>query len=162
MQLFFPLHRSFSTSLSPRSNFSVFPLRAYNASYHMVAENSWRCRGAFIGASKHSCNNAHQGSEFFITLMLDRGDPPAPPLPPKPTQLLSPSLNTKPQIGWDSLLERGNHKPHSANDVMCWRDARFTRQQASKATMFLCFQVQAFLKFALSLAVKCFVFLVSC
>lgn len=115
---------------------------AFNASYHMVAESSWRCRGVFIGASKHSCNNARQGSEFFITLMLDWANPPP---PPKPTQLLSPSLNTKPQIGWDSLLEGGNHKPHSASDVMCWRDARHTRQQACKVTMFLGFQVKVVL-----------------
>lgn len=60
---------------------------AFNSSNHMVAESSWRCREAFIGASKHSCNNARQGSEFFITLMLDRADPSIPPgSPTAPTQ----------------------------------------------------------------------------
>lgn len=93
--------------------------------------------------------------------MLDQADPFNPPPPPKPTQLLSPSLNTKPQIGLDSLLEGGNHKPHSASDVMCWQAAHNTRQQPYKVTMCLCFQVKVvlfFLKFAVILAVKCFVF----
>lgn len=142
MQLFF-------SSIAPFLPFSLPSLilvsshcGAFNASYHMVAESSWRCGGAFIGALKHSCNNAHQGSEFFITLMLDRADPPSSSLPPKSIQLLSPSLNTKPQIGWDALQEGCNHKPHSASDVMCWRDACHMRQQGYKVTMFLCFQVK--------------------
>lgn len=73
---------SFFSSIAPSLPLSLPSLilvsshcGAFNASYHMVAESSWRCRGAFIGASKHSCNNARQGSEFFITLMLDRADP---------------------------------------------------------------------------------------
>ncbi len=160
----------FFTSIAPSLPLSLPSLilvsshcGAFNASYHMVAESSWRCREAFIGASKHSCNNAHQDSEFFITLMLDRSDPSKPPHhPPKPTQLLSPSLNTKPQIGCESLLEGGNHKPHSASDVMCWRDARHTRQLAYKVTMFLCFQVKVVLFFKVCSHLSCQVFCFSC
>lgn len=78
--LFFPslLHRSFSASLSlslPSLILVSSLCGAFNASEHMVVASSWRCRGAFIGASKHSCNNARQGSEFFIKLMLYQGDP---------------------------------------------------------------------------------------
>lgn len=86
----------------------------------MVADSSWRCTGAFIGVLNHSCNKAHQGSEFIIAQMLAPVDPSIPPpkqLLPHP-KLLSPSLNTKPQIGWESLLEGGNHKPHSTSDVV--------------------------------------------
>lgn len=100
---------------------------AFNASYHMVAESSWRCGGAFIGASKHSCNNARQGSGFFITLMLYRVDPSSPSTPSQ-TRRFSLFLNTEPQIGGDSLLEGGNHKPHNACDVMRWPNARRTRR----------------------------------
>lgn len=53
----------------------------------------------FIGALKHSCNNACQGSEFFITLMLDWDDPSSPPPPAHP-----PLLNSFP------LLLILNHK----------------------------------------------------
>lgn len=112
---------------------------AFNARYHMVAKSSWRCGGTFIGASKHSCNNAHQGSGFFITLMLKRANPSTLLASTRTHSTPLPSLNTKPQIGWESLQEGCNHKPHSASDVMCWRDARHTRQRGYKVTMFLCF-----------------------
>lgn len=117
---FFFLYRSFSASL-PSLILVSSHCGVFNASYHMVADSSWRCRGAFIGVLEHSCNNARQGSEFIITQMLALADPSIPPpkqLPPHPTQLSSPSLNTKPQIGWESLLEGGNHKPHSTSDVV--------------------------------------------
>lgn len=123
---FFFLHHSFSAPLSlsfPSLILVSSHCGAFNASYHMVAESNWRCGGAFIGASKHSCNNACQGSGFFITLMLHWVNPTNYPSPLKFTQLLFPSLNTEPQIGWDSLLEGGNHKPHNGCDVTCWRDA---------------------------------------
>ena len=54
---------------------------AFNASYHMVAESSWRCGEAFIGALKHSCNNARQGSRFLITFMLYQVNPTSPHTP---------------------------------------------------------------------------------
>lgn len=58
---------------------------------------------------------------------------------PTPTQLLSPSLNTEPQIGWDSLLEESNHKPHGYSDVMRWRNACHTRHQTLRSYTFLQF-----------------------
>lgn len=75
-----------------------------------------------------------RAQSFSLHYCETKPTPPIPPPPPKPTQLLSPSLNTKPQIGWDSLLEGGNHKPHSAGDVISWRAARNTRQQAHRVT----------------------------
>lgn len=92
---FFYLHHSFSASL-PSLILVSSHCGVFNASYHMVADSSWRCRGAFIHALKHSCNNACQASDFFITLMLALADPSNPPTTPtnKPAQLLSPSLNT--------------------------------------------------------------------
>lgn len=69
-------------------------------------------------------------------------DPSSSSLPPRSIRLLSPSLNTKPQIGWDALQEGCNHKPHSASDVMCWRDACHMRQPGYKVTTFLCFQLK--------------------
>lgn len=92
---FFYLHRSFSASL-PSLILVSSHCGVFNAGYHMVADSSWRCWGAFIHALKHSCNNACQGSDFFITLMLALADPSNPSTTPtnKPAQLLSPSLNT--------------------------------------------------------------------
>lgn len=94
MQLsFFFLHRSFSAPLFLPSLILVSShCGAFNASYHMVAESNWRCGGAFIGASKHSCNNACQGSRFFITLMLYRVNPTNYPPPLEFTQLFFPFL----------------------------------------------------------------------
>lgn len=90
---FFFLHRSFSAPLFLPSLILVSShCGAFNASYHMVAESNWRCGGAFIGASKHSCNNACQGSRFFITLMLYRVNPTNYPPPLKFTQLFFPFL----------------------------------------------------------------------
>lgn len=91
--LFFFLHRSFSAPLFLPSLILVSShCGAFNASYHMVAESNWRCGGAFIGASKHSCNNACQGSRFFITLMLYRVNPTNYPPPLEFTQLFFPFL----------------------------------------------------------------------
>lgn len=92
---FLPLHRSFSASL-PSLILVSSHCGAFNASYHMAAQNSRRCRGAFIGVSKHSSNNACQGSEFFIMQRLDCWTPPpySPKTPGQATQLLFTSVNT--------------------------------------------------------------------
>lgn len=66
--------------------------------------------------------------------------------------LFSFSLNAKPQIGWDSLLEGGNHKPHNGCDVMCWRDAGHTILKRYECVSAFHLKLCHFLKFALFLA----------
>lgn len=99
LQLFFFF---FSALLIPSPSLILVSCHCgtFNASCHMVSGSSWRCGGAFIGASNLSCNNARQGSWFFITLMLYQVEPfdkkiTPPPHPHPCLQLLLLFLNAK-------------------------------------------------------------------
>lgn len=113
----------------------------FNASCHMVSGSSWRCRGAFIGASNLSCNNARQGSWFFITLMLYQVEPFDKKSPPIPTPISVFNsfcffLMLKPQIGLESFTGR-----RQSETTQCqWRDvlAGCPPQICHNFTLFSC------------------------